>query len=311
MPPQPRVQWVRLGQTRAEPIGGVHYTPELSSGDLWRSIRLVQVGFSSSGEFPEGYLKSHVVAVNLSAPETVAEVSMAGGWKNVRQEPGDISVYPAGMPYSCRWTGPAKGLVLELRPESLVAVTGSAAAPGEFEPRPASAAKDPFVTHLALSLRDELQAGNPRGSLFGETLGIALTAHVLHTYAGSPLDVRQQRYRLPPARLRRVTDYIEANLDRPVSLVTLANVAGLSVFHFAHVFKETTGFAPHRYVLQRRIERGVALLREQYLPISDIALRCGFANQSHFAGAFRRALGVSPHEYRSSYVRVRSQSVGT
>jgi AraC family transcriptional regulator len=111
--------------------------------------------------------------------------------------------------------------------------------------------------------------------------------------------------------LGRVTDYIEANLDRPVSLVTLAKVAGLSVFHFAHVFKETTGFAPHRYVLQRRIERGVALLREQHLSISDIALRCGFANQSHFAGAFRRALGVSPHEYRSSYVRVRSRAAGT
>jgi len=310
MPPQPRVEWVGVGQTRAQPIGGVHYAPELSSGDLWRGIRLVQVGFSSSGEFPEGYLKSHVVAVNLSAPETVAEVSMAGGWKNVRREPGDVSVYPAGMPYSCRWIGPAKGLLLELRPESLVAVTGSAA-PGEFEPRPASAAKDSFVTHLALTLRDELQAGNPRGRLFGEALGIALAAHVLHTYAGCRLDVRQQRYRLPPARLRRVTDYIEWNLDRPVSLVTLAKVAGLSVFHFAHVFKETTGFAPHRYVLKRRIERGVTLLREQHLSMSEIALRCGFANQSHFASAFRRALGVSPHEYRSSYVRARSRSAGT
>jgi AraC family transcriptional regulator len=299
MPPQPRVEWVRVGQTRAQPIGGVHYAPELSRGDLGRGIRLVQVGFSSSGEFPEGYLKSHVVAVNLSAPETVAEVSMAGGWKNVRREPGDVSVFPAGMPYSCRWIGPANGLLLELRPESLVAVTGSAA-PGEFEPRPASAAKDPFVTHLALTLRDELQAGNPRGRLFGEALGIALAAHMLHTYAGCRLDVRQQRNRLPPAHLRRVTDYIEANLDRPVWLVTLAKVAGLSVFHFAHVFKETTGFAPHRYLLKRRIERGVTLLREQHLSMSEIALRCGFANQSHFASAFRRALGVSPHEYRSS-----------
>src|SRR5262249_59871950 len=125
MPPQPRVQWVRLGQTRAEPIGGAHYTPELSSGDLWRSIRLVQVGFSSSGEVPASYLKSHVVAVNLSAPETVAEVSMAGGWKNVRQEPGDISVYPAGIPYSCRWTRPPNRLLLELRPQPPLAATRS------------------------------------------------------------------------------------------------------------------------------------------------------------------------------------------
>src|SRR5262249_11137023 len=163
---------------------------------------------SSSGEFPEGYLKSHVVAVNLSAPETVAEVSMAGGWKNVRQQPGGVRVYPAGMPYSCRWTGPAKGLVLELRPQSPVAVTGRASAPGALELSAACAAKHPLLAPLGPSLRHELQAGSPPGRLFGEPLGIALTAHVLHTYAGSPLDVRQQRYRLPPARLRRVTDYI-------------------------------------------------------------------------------------------------------
>ena len=102
----------------------------------------------------------------------------------------------------------------------------------------------------------------------------------------------------PSVHLARALDYIEANLDREVRLADLAAVAGLSLFHFARAFKAQLGVPPHRYVLERRIERARRLLADRRRPVIEVAAACGFASPSHFATAFRRQSGMSPRAYR-------------
>lgn len=106
------------------------------------------------------------------------------------------------------------------------------------------------------------------------------------------------RVYMSPVRLKRVFDHVESHLNQPIHLAELAGIAGLSVFHFCRTFKCATGVSPYHYVSQRRLERGRELLTNSKLPIADLALACGFSNQSHFTAAFSKELGISPARYR-------------
>jgi AraC-like DNA-binding protein/PAS domain-containing protein len=103
---------------------------------------------------------------------------------------------------------------------------------------------------------------------------------------------------LSPTRTHRICEYINSNLDQNMSLEALAEMAGLSIHHFARAFKQTVGMPPHCYVLQRRIELAQKMLRNTALPLSEIALSAGFSDQSHLARHFRRVTGVSPSVVR-------------
>ncbi|WP_285711628.1 helix-turn-helix domain-containing protein [Erythrobacter oryzae] len=110
-----------------------------------------------------------------------------------------------------------------------------------------------------------------------------------------------ERISLPPVRLKRVIDFIEANLAEPLTLDLLAHVAGLSVFHFARVFRQATGVSPYRYVSERRLLRAQRLLMSPELSVHEVALACGFARHANFSAAFARARGMSPSAFRAYF----------
>ncbi len=103
---------------------------------------------------------------------------------------------------------------------------------------------------------------------------------------------------LSPARTHRICEYINSNLEQNIRLESLAEMAGLSIHHFARAFKQSVGMPPHCYVLQRRIEHAQQMLRNTELPLSEIALSAGFSDQSHLARHFRRITGTSPSAIR-------------
>jgi transcriptional regulator GlxA family with amidase domain len=105
---------------------------------------------------------------------------------------------------------------------------------------------------------------------------------------------------LAPSALRRVRDYVEANLEAKIELADLAALAKLSRCHFAYAFKQSLGCTPHRYVMSRRLEKARELLAAASSPISEIALVTGFADQSHFSRCFRAFFGISPLAFRRS-----------
>jgi transcriptional regulator of acetoin/glycerol metabolism len=105
---------------------------------------------------------------------------------------------------------------------------------------------------------------------------------------------------LPPSAMRRVREHVEVHLSESMDLAELAGVAGLSVFHFARAFKQSTGVAPHHYLVHRRIERAREMLACSKLPLSEVALATGFADQSHLARHFRQILGMTPGQFRWS-----------
>lgn len=105
---------------------------------------------------------------------------------------------------------------------------------------------------------------------------------------------------LAAATRRRLRDYIDAHLDRPLTLGELAEVACLSEYHLARMFRASFGKPPHAWIADQRLERARSLLRATALPLAQIAAQCGYANASHFSHRFRDALGSAPNMYRQA-----------
>jgi AraC family transcriptional regulator len=109
---------------------------------------------------------------------------------------------------------------------------------------------------------------------------------------------RPLRGGLPAWQQRRVIEFIEAHLAEEISLAALAELAGLSLFHFAHAFTRSFGVPPHRYHMARRMDRARSLLRKPALSVTQIGIQIGFRESSSFTKAFRRFTGLTPTEYR-------------
>ena len=104
---------------------------------------------------------------------------------------------------------------------------------------------------------------------------------------------------LPAPRLSHVTEFIDDNLARALPLSELSAEAHMSPYHFSRLFKVSTGVPPHRFVVQRRIDRACALLVEGHLSIDAIARAVGFRTRSHFSMMFHRLTGIPPTAYRA------------
>ena len=88
------------------------------------------------------------------------------------------------------------------------------------------------------------------------------------------------------------------NLAQDLSILDLAGLTSMSESHFSRSFKQLVGIAPYQYLMQQRVERAKQLLKQQAISISDIALDCGFANQTHLTKVFRQMTGVTPKAYQ-------------
>ncbi|TDN64175.1 helix-turn-helix domain-containing protein [Scandinavium goeteborgense] len=127
-----------------------------------------------------------------------------------------------------------------------------------------------------------------------------LLTHLIQHYTNVQWQLPKVTGGLAPFVLRNVLAYMEANLAQPLTLADLAQEAALSEYHFARMFSLSMKMAPHQYVMQRRMARAQELVRHTALPLTDIALACGFSSASHFSNRFKSALGITPSQLRAA-----------
>jgi AraC family transcriptional regulator len=151
------------------------------------------------------------------------------------------------------------------------------------------------VAALISAFQAEQAVGFLSGRLFIDSIAQAIAAALVESRGVLRRPLRRVKCGLTPMQVAKVSEMIHSHLDRDLSLAELA--AGLSTGYFSQMFRTATGQSPHQFVLAARIERAKELLKGSQRVI-DVALRCGFRTQQHFARVFRATCNLSPTEYR-------------
>ncbi len=244
-------------------------------------------------------LDHHYVTMHLGGAKRIKR-SGEGREQIVEVPSGALSIIPAGAAYRWSTRGPIEFAHLYLRPQTVGRVCAE-----EFD-RDSSAltledrlgVEDGLIEALFRTMLDEIARRSPQSRLYLDTLLHSLILRLLRDYAAAPSAPLRVRYSMAPARLRRVTDYIESHLASDIALADLASIAAMSPFHFSHAFASVTGVPPYTYLVERRIELARSLLLSCSEPVGLIATRCGFHSAGQFSRMFKRATGCSPLRYR-------------
>lgn len=138
----------------------------------------------------------------------------------------------------------------------------------------------------------------PADSMYLESLCLIAVLELCVIQRERLVATAQPAGRLAHSHEQRIANYVEANLGKDIALTDLAQLVGLSRFHFLRAFKKTTAETPYQYLLRRRIERAQALLTEGKLLVTEIASAVGFKDSTQFIRTFRRKVGVTPGKYR-------------
>ena len=275
----------------------------LSSAALgWAGITVEERIKAAPGkmEVPGGYTEL-VLDVILSGPVQVyikcggyerREVRQAGAWTIFPPGEGLISCWEQRVHYaSIRLSNWFLAHVVE---EEFGVDPARLECP--FERLPG----DDFVGPCALQLAAELRRAEPGQRLAAESLANVLAVRLLRRFPGLRDHVDVTQGGLPLNTLRRVQDFIEANLENNLGLADLAALANLGQRQFTLRFKRNTGLAPHQFLLRRRVERARQRVRDRHhdMNLAQIAADCGFYDESHLNRHFKNLLGVTPAQYR-------------
>jgi AraC family transcriptional regulator len=166
--------------------------------------------------------------------------------------------------------------------------------------RHAAGIGDDVIDQIGRSILSELTVETAASRMYVEAASLTVAARLLQKYchSGACAPTEASAYSLDHIRLRRVLDYISANISDEITLESLAGIAGYSAFHFARKFTLAMGIPPHRYISRIRLENAMTELAAGKLPLAEIALNAQFSSQASFTRAFHRATGMTPKEYQ-------------
>ncbi|MGF3022455.1 helix-turn-helix domain-containing protein [Methylobacterium aquaticum] len=248
-----------------------------------------------SGRVP-GSLETVVHVLAPSHQPVDASRDIGDGCRATLARSGDVCVTPARRPGDWIWRGSIHDVNLVI-PDRLLARAADDAGLADLPdlmPLARGPRQDRLVEGLVLHL-----AAIGRGTVEVSTAEIDHAVALVTLWLLRQAAPREAAPRggLRPGALVRVRDYVEANLERDLSVGELADLVGLSVPYFSHAFRASTGEAPYQYILRRRCLRAQARLLGRET-VSEVALALGFASQSHFTTAFRKVTGMTPAAWR-------------
>lgn len=157
---------------------------------------------------------------------------------------------------------------------------------------------DPVIRHLSAALLPALAKPTESSALFVDHVIGALVDHVMRRYGGVGESAGLIKGGLSPYQLGRAKEALASEIERDLTLAEVADICGLSRGHFAKAFRLSAGTTPHRWRQQCRIDQAKQMLVQGERSLAEIALACGFADQSHFTRVFSRMVGEAPAGWR-------------
>ena len=199
---------------------------------------------------------------------------------------GSMRFTPAGHAHSNVFDAETRCLTIEIEPEMMVRVeqhTHAMDRPGEVE--------GPVAAWLAERLYEEFR-GRDESSM------VSLQGILLELLAETARRAGMGPARTVPGWLQRAREYVEANFLRTLSLAEIARVAHVNRVHLARQFRSYFSTSVGEFIRLKRVEQACKLVSTTSDPLAEIAIDCGFSDQSHFSTTFRRHMGLTPARFR-------------
>ncbi|MBY5377944.1 AraC family transcriptional regulator (plasmid) [Rhizobium leguminosarum] len=200
--------------------------------------------------------------------------------------------------YKADLRGPFDFVLFEISPASLGKIADDAEMPGITSLSVETASKDIVLANLARALIPALEKPDEANALFVEQMTTAIGTYLVQRYGGRPMVGSDRSGSLSRAQEDLAKSLLLENLDGNVSISDVAQVCNLSRGYFIRAFRQTTGMTPYQWVLRERISRARDILRTSNTPLAEVAIACGFADQSHFTRVFAGIVGTTPGNWR-------------
>jgi AraC family transcriptional regulator len=273
----------------------------LDSSQLgWDGVRIRGYRYTPL-DVPIPGLQDYLVVVYQNGATPMNRRS-TGDWRSEWVAPGSISLLTHAAQSHWRWSEDIEVTHLYL---STAAVADVAAQAYDRHVRDVELfdvlrTDDPVLSGLAAALARESREGELGGRLYVDSLKNQACVHMLRHYANVRFREPASYGGLSDAQCRLLIQYIDEHLDQNISLADMAAVVQLSSFHFIRKFSKEFGCPPHAYVMRRRLDQAKRQLARRNIPLKVVAANCGFSDQSHMTRSFRRLLGTTPAQYRTS-----------
>jgi len=216
--------------------------------------------------------------------------------------PGAMALFHAGTELKVAQAGcrDARRIILELDASRM---TDASLLEDAFGQKPlllqqGAEFRDDGLFRVLRAMLREILDGCPNGTLYAQSLSLGALLHLRKTRGVKRAGESRERGKFSRAQWNRLSELIEHGLGSDLSLHALAGSLQLSKAQFVRLFRNTAGTSPHRYVMQKRVERAMSLLLTSDLALVDIAADAGFASQSHLNQIFRLFYGVTPGDVR-------------
>ena len=270
--------------------------PLLTSKDTdWDGIYLAYDRITKPGKIKEIVTPQYSVLIFIETPELViSRRNIAGEIKQEKIQVGDVVIIPANASHQVQWDNPGAWVMLGFDQKVFDRALYEAVDLDNIEIITHFAQSDPLIHQLGLQLKQEVESGGLGGRLYADAIANLIAVHLFQNYATTKPQIKNCNDGLPIYKLKRVKEYIDAHLDKSLGLDELAQVAQMSPSYFSRLFKQSTGFTPHQYLIHRRVKRAKELLRQRQLSIAEVAYHVGFANQGHLNYHFKKFTGVTP-----------------
>lgn len=273
-------------------------TSDSSKRHGWEHLVFTVYDGAPAQEISCAALTCHHLLIHKHVTPVRATIRINGEIREEWVKSGDLVLLPAGTDFSYRWENEQSFLLLALSPAFLQQLAESSS---DFPEQAAQLTthqlfRDPKLLQIASWLAEELRhTYGTRESV--RSLTTLLAIHLLRHYGPNrpAYDVLPEH--LNNFQLSAVIDFMHAHLEQDISLSALAHAANVSAPHLVRLFRRSTGFAPHQYLIHLRIQRAKELLIRGGLSISEVAAQTGFADQSHLTRHFKRIVGCTPRSF--------------
>jgi AraC-like DNA-binding protein len=200
--------------------------------------------------------------------------------------------------YKADLDGPFDFLLLEISSASLSRIAQEADFTGVTSLEAKTASTDPVLANLVRALIPALERPEEASKLFIDQLATAIGTHMVQRYGGRSLISTTRSRKLSRSQEMLAKNLLLENIDGDISILDVARACNLSRGYFIRAFRETTGMTPYQWLLNERVSHARELLRAPDISLSEVAISCGFADQSHFTRVFTNVVGTTPGHWR-------------